>query len=126
MILDLTACEISYEVDIDQDQLSTISHVTTISHLTKDKWVVIKAAESPSTLSSELTDDHLTCDIITRIKLDEDRIWLVPLSALVGPCFVIYNKNYCEQKNDNDTCEHDSSAYIINKPMNDWSESFLS
>ena len=118
MILDLSACEITYEVDIDHDQISTLSHVATIPHLTKDKWVVIKAAESPSILASELTDDHLTSDIITRIKLDQERIWLVPLAALVKPCFVIYNKNYCEQQNDNDACEHDSTAYII-KPMVD-------
>ena len=117
MILDLTACEISYEVDIDQDQLSNISHVSTIPHLTKEKWVVIKAAESPSIIAAELTDDHLTCDLIKRIKLDEETIWLVPLSALVGPCFVIYNKNYCKDKNNNESYEHDSSAYII-KPMN--------
>ena len=123
MILDLSACEITYEVDIDHDQLSTLSHVATIPHLTKAKWVVIKAAQSPSTLASELTDDHLTSDIITRIRLDEERIWLVPLAALVRPCFVIYNKNYCEQQNDSDTCEHDSSAYII-KSMEEWSEYF--
>ena len=123
MILDLSECEITYEVDIDHDQISTLSHVATIPHLTKAKWVVIKAAESPSILASELTDDYLTSDIITRIKLDQERIWLVPLAALVKPCFVIYNNNYCEQQNDSDACEHDSTAYII-KPMVDWSDSF--
>ena len=77
MILDLSECEISYEVDIDQDQVSTIAHVATLPHLTKDKWVVIKAAISPSILSLELTDDHFSCNMISRIKLDENRIWLV-------------------------------------------------
>ena len=124
MILDLSACEITYEVDIDQDQISTLLHVATIPHLTKNKWVVIKAAESPSILASELTDDHLLSDIITRIKIDKERIWLVPFAALVKPCFVTYNKNYCEHKNDSDSCEHDSTAYII-KPMKDWADSFL-
>ena len=74
MILDLLACEIDYKVNINQDQVSTIAHVATLPHLTNDQWVVIKAAESPSILSSELTDDHSSCDMITRIKLDEDRI----------------------------------------------------
>ena len=37
MILDLSACEITYEVDIDHDQMSTLSYVATIPHLTKDK-----------------------------------------------------------------------------------------
>ena len=124
MILDLSESEISYEVDIDidQDQVSTIAHVATLPHLIKDKWVVIKAVESPSIPSSKFTDDHFSCDMITRIKLDEDMIWLVPLLSHVNPCFDIYNKNYCEQKNENDTCEHDSTAYIM-KPMNEWSKS---
>ena len=125
MILDLSECEISYEVDFDEDEASDIAHVATIPHLTKDKWVVVKAAESPSVLASELTDDHFTCDMITRIKLDEERIWLVPLLSLVNPCFVVYNRNYCDQMNNNDTCEHDSTAYIV-KPMVEWSDCFLS
>ena len=104
--------------------MKLISNVATILHSTKEKWVVIEAPESPSIVASELTDDHLTSDIITRIKIDEERIWSVPLAALVKPCFVIYNKNFCEQKNNSDACEHDSTGYII-KPMEEWSESFL-
>ena len=84
MILDLSECEINYEVDIDQDQVSTIAHVATLPHLTKYKWVVIKAVESPSVLSSELMDGHFTCDMITRIKLDKERIWLVPVLSPVN------------------------------------------
>ena len=124
MILDLSECEINYEVDIDQDKLSEVDQLPSLTHLTKDKWVVIKAATSPSVLSSDLTDDHFSCDVITRIKIDEDRIWLVPLSSLVKPCFVVHNKNYCDQTNENDTCEHDSTAYIM-KPIHEWSNSFL-
>ena len=124
MILDLSECEINYEVDIDKDKVSEVDHLPTLTHLTKDKWVVIKAATSPSVLSSDLTDDHFSCDVITRIKLDGDRIWLVPLSSLVKPCFVVHNKNYCDQTNENDTCEHDSTAYIM-KPIHEWSNSFL-
>ena len=37
MILDLTECEISEDVDIDQDQIATASHVARIPHLTKEK-----------------------------------------------------------------------------------------
>ena len=36
MILDLSAREFTYEVDINQDQISTLSHVATIPHLTKE------------------------------------------------------------------------------------------
>ena len=52
MILDLSECEINYEVDIDQDKASEVDHIPTLIHLIKDKWVVIKAATSPSVLSS--------------------------------------------------------------------------
>ena len=37
MILNLSECEINYKVDIDQDQVSDISHIPTLPHLTKDK-----------------------------------------------------------------------------------------
>ena len=74
MILDLTECEISYDVDIDQDELSTISHVATILHLTKDKWVVIKAAETSSASGSVITEDNFIHEMITRIKIDKDKI----------------------------------------------------
>ena len=123
MILDLTDCEINYEADIDQDELTKITYVSTIPHLTNEKWAVVNAAESPETICSELTDDHFFSDITTRFKIDQNRVWLVPLSALVGPCFVIENKNYCEDKGD-DSIEQDDSAYVI-KPTNMWSESFL-
>ena len=42
---------------------------------------------------------------------------------LVKSCFLIHNKNYCEQKHENDRCEHDSTAYIMN-PINEWLNSF--
>ena len=71
-----------------------------------------------------MTDDNFSFDMITRIKLNEDRIWLVPLLSLVNPRFSIHNKNYCEQKNQNDACEHDSTAYIM-KPMYEWPKSSL-
>ena len=43
MILDLSAYEIIYEVDIDQDQLSALSHVATIPHSINKKCIIIKA-----------------------------------------------------------------------------------
>ena len=75
-------------------------------------------------LSSELTDDHFVNDIITRIKLDEERIWLVPLSSIVDPCYVVYNYNYCDRHDENDICEHDGTAYVI-KSVSEWSELFI-
>ena len=37
MILDLKECDISEDVDIDEDQISNLSHIATIPHLTKEK-----------------------------------------------------------------------------------------
>ena len=124
MILDLSHSVINYEVDIDPDIVLTGGNVSTIQHLTKDKWMVVKAARSPSINSTQLTDDHIIIDMIVRIELDEDCIWLVPLSSLVKPCFVIYNRNYCDNIDENDICEHDSTAYIV-KPMREWPECFI-
>ena len=58
MILDLSEFEINYEVVIDKDKVSEVDNVPTLTHLTKDKWVVIKAATLPSVLSYELTDTY--------------------------------------------------------------------
>ena len=124
MILNIAECDINYDVDIDQDELSTISHVATIPHHTKDKWVVIKAAETPIASGAVLTDDHFHHEIITRIKIDEDKIWLVPLAALVAPCYVIHNKNYYGHVDENDICEYDSTAYVV-KAMCHWADIFM-
>ncbi len=102
MIIDLSHSTINYDVDIDPDEFSVIAeNIKTMIHLTKSKWVVVKAAKNPCIPPSELTDDHIHVDMITRIKLDEECIWLVPLSLLVKPYFVIYNKNYKEILNYN-------------------------
>ncbi len=93
-------------------------------HLTKAKWVVVKAAKTHCIPLSELTDDHIHVDMIMRIKLDEECIWLVPLSSLVKPCFVIYNKNYGGITNDDGQYGDDTTAYIV-KPMKDWPDLFL-
>ena len=124
MILDLTECGICEDVDIDQDLIHIVSNIARIPHLTNEKWAVIKATESPFILSSELTDDHFVNEIITRIKLDEERICLVPISSLVESCYVVYNYNYCERRDENEKCEHDSTAFVI-KPVSEWSQLFI-
>ena len=62
--------------------------------------------------------------MIIRIKLDEECIWLVPLSSLVKPCFVIYNKHYIGNLNDNSQHGEENQAYVV-KPMKEWSDIFL-
>ena len=99
--------------------------MTVQPHLTKEKWVVIAAAESPSITSSNLKDSHIDLSIIKRINIDtEKEIWLVPLSSLTGPCFVVLNRNYCDRVSDKDICATDNTAYIV-QPMDIWGELFL-
>ena len=62
--------------------------------------------------------------MITGIKINKDKIWLVPLAALVAPCYVIHNKNYYGHVNENDIHKHDSTAYIV-KAMCNWADIFM-
>ena len=51
-------------------------------------------AEGHEVSNEGLTDNHFDSTIHTRIKLHSDNdIWMIPLTSLVAPCFVIYNKN---------------------------------
>jgi hypothetical protein len=94
-------------------------------HLTNEKWVVIQAATSPEVNSENLTDNHFDSKIHTRIKLyNKDDVWIIPLASLVAPCYVIYNKNYCEHNDQHDVYTDDRTAYIV-KPMSKWGDMFL-
>ena len=99
--------------------------MTVQPHLTKEKWVVIAAAEYPSIASNNLKDSHIDLSIIKRIKIDQDKqIWLVPLSSLTGSCFVVQNRNYCDRVSDKDMCVTDTTAYVV-QPIDMWGETFL-
>ena len=101
---------------------STKTYVRIIRHLTKERWVVLLAAESPEV--DRLTDAHFDSQILKRIKLQDDNdIWMVPLITLVGPCFVVYNKNYCENTINNVHAD-DRLAYIV-EPTRKWRNAFL-
>ena len=131
MILDLQYCKIHLDIDTNSDNNVQDNEVTVQPHLTIEKWVVIAAAESPSIASSNLKDSHIDLSIIKRINIDtEKEIWLVPLSSLTGPCFVVLNRNYCDRVSDKDICVTDnthqkpeiidcqSSKFIIKIPNN--------
>ena len=56
---------------------------------------MVLAVSSPKANIDDLTYYHFDSKIHTRIKLyDDDDIWMVPLTSLVAPCYVIVNKNY--------------------------------
>ena len=49
---------------------------------------------------------------------------MVPLTTLVGTCFVVYNKNYCQSQNI-DVTANDRTAYVV-EPIEKWGDLFLS
>ena len=88
-------------------------------------WAVVKAALSPRANETDITVDHLDSKIITRITIDPDlKIWMIPLKSLVKPCYVVWNKNYCDGSSDKDVKEHDNTAYIVD-PYTFWPQNFL-
>ena len=95
MIIDLSECDIIHNMDQDPDTIPDDAEQLIIPHLTNKKWVIFLAAESPQAEQHQLTDAHFDSKILTRIRLhDDDDTWMVLLSTLVGPCFVVYNKDY--------------------------------
>ena len=125
MIIDLSNCDITYEMDQDPDTIPDDANERVIAHLTNEKWAIVLAAESPAAGAHHLTDYHFDSCITTRVRLHSDNdIWMVPLTALVGPCFVVYNKNYCVSQ-DNDVIVDDRTAYVV-EPMRKWGDLFLS
>ena len=126
MILDLSNTEIVYDVDIDKDKISECNnHMTTTPHLTNEKWVVVEAAQGPSMQTSDISTHHISSSIITRIRFEEEeKIWIVPLTALVKPCYVVANINYCEMNGNGESTIGDNTAYIV-KPMDKWANVFL-
>ena len=124
MILDLSECNIVHHMDQDPDTIPEDATARIIPHLTKEKWVILLASQSPEENANELSNAHFDSKILTRIKLHNDNdVWIVPLSTLVGPCFVVYNKDYCDTNNINAN-QAELTAYII-KPMKKWGDEFL-
>ena len=63
-------------------------------HLTKERWVIVSAAESPRAEQHQLTDSHFDAKISTSISLHDDKDkWMILLIKVAGPCFVVYNKD---------------------------------
>ena len=131
MIVDLRNVEISYseeaeneEEDDQQQQEQNSQHI--VHHLSKDIWVVVLTAITPRASPTEdLTNSHFDSSILTRIKLHDDNdVYLLPLEALYGPCFVVYNKNYIDSAGDNQVPDDDRTAYVV-KPMSEWGDEFL-
>ena len=124
MIIDLSECDIIHTMDQDPDTIPNDESDRIIHYLTNEKWVIVLASQSPEVLTDQLPNNHFDSQILKRIKLHNDNdLWIVPLSTIVGPFFVVYNKNYGNPENINGN-QGEATAYII-EPMKNWGEAFL-
>ena len=125
MIVDLSGLDIMYDNDVDENSTSDSSDDDqTILHLTRAKWAIVWAGESPKVSNADLSNDHFDSSIHHRIKLHEQKdLFLVPLSSLIGPCFVVQNKDYTSgiYLDDNET---DNTCYVV-QPKSSWPNAFL-
>ena len=113
-----------HNMDQNPDIIPDDADQQVIPHLTKEKWVIVLVAEYPQAGHHQLTDAHFDYKILIYVRTHGDKdTWMVPLSTLVGTCFVVYNKGYTKTTNDNMHID-DRTAYIM-EPMAKWGDSFL-
>ena len=114
MTFDLKDTEITYKCESNTDGEYSSRTVQPIIHLTKKKWIIVLAAEGHESSNEDLTDNHVDSTIHIRINLHSDNdTWMISLTSLVAPCFVIYIQNYCEQDIYNRHAD-DRTAYVVN------------
>ena len=124
MIIDLSNYDIVHDMDQDLDTITDDTPDIIIPPLTKEKWVVILAAETDGVDANLLSDGHFDSNIIKRVKLHTDNdAWIVPLSTLVGPFSVYINKDYNSSGNGNQ--QIDNRTANILEPMKKWGDMFL-
>ena len=122
MMLDLSNVAIEYEPDVHPDH--NMENAPEIRHLSQEIWVIVLAAECPLASVNQISDDHFDSSINKRIKLNDDNdLWLVPLNALKGPCFVVENKDYTSGTYDKNAVT-DNTAYVVD-PKQKWPNAFL-
>ena len=77
------------------------------------------ATDAPEAIGDEASDSHFQSVITTRVKIHDDKdMWVVPLSTVVGLCFVVYSKDY------NGNLKDDRTGYVA-RPMSQWAGEFL-
>ena len=125
LIIDLSEYDVTYDTVIDSYTISSHIISTPIINLAKEKWVFVLVAEDPKANNDELVDYNFYYNITTRINFHDDKdMWMVPLTSLVGPCFVLYDKNYYDSDiADNIDIDH-MIAYSVNLMIN-WGDAFL-
>ena len=125
LIIDLSDCDIIYDKDQDPDTLQQDDCNLNVEHLTKEKWIVVSAAESPEICPTMITENNLKSKIVKRIQLhDNNEIYMVPFTSLVGPCFVVNNNIYCDTKDNGTNNIAKQTAYVV-EPMTKWGDMFM-
>ena len=125
MIIDLS--DVSLETldrtffDVDED----LTNIPTFEHLTNEPWVVIQSAEILDIHSLDERDAMFDSLIIQRVKIiEDDKIWLVPLSSIRNVCCLILNNDYLNPIQDNGKHPTDNTGYLV-RPMSTWGKMFL-
>ena len=72
MIFDLTDCILRYNKYQDPGTLASYTDPIIITHLTKEKRVIVLATKFPQIISSYLSDRHFDFKIHKRIKIHAD------------------------------------------------------
>ena len=72
VILDLSECEIVHNMEHNPDTLPDDATDRVVPHLSKEKWVILVAAQSLEINPDELNDAHFDSKIYKRIKLHND------------------------------------------------------
>ena len=91
--IDLSDCDISYEIDPDPDILPDDVWKIIIPYLNKERWVIVLASENSQEKTDSLNNSHFQSVIITYIRFHSEKTVLtVPLKSLTGPWFVIYHE----------------------------------
>ena len=95
MIVNLSDCDISYEMDQDPYIILDDTRERIILLLTEETWVIFLSVKIPEANNSILTHSHFQSEVLTPIKLYSDKeIRVPPLASLSCPCFIIYDRNY--------------------------------
>lgn len=96
----------------------------TIPHLTKEKEVIFLVAQSREVNANEFNGALFHSKTLKRIRLhNNNAVYILPLSTLVGPWFVVYNTDYHDKNTDN-VIQVEITTYIV-EPMKKWGNTFL-
>ena len=135
MMFDLSKFDhmiVDLNTDLFDPDVHDVENISTFDHLTPEVWFVIQTAESSDAQDSLDNTIHFKSSLFTRVRiLADDNLWLVPLSALVGPCFVVMNKDYISQTAEPNPIDRsplrneDSSIAYVVRPLSSWGKQFL-